>query len=30
MLKISLPFHGQISREILALRMRNFQGVAFI
>ena len=36
MLKISLLFkeiyklHGQITRELLGLRMRNFQGIIFI
>ena len=37
MLKISLHFkkftnfmHGQITRELLGLRMRNFQGIIFI
>ena len=36
MLKISLLLkeiykrHGQITREFLGLRMRNFQGIAFI
>ena len=36
MLKISLLFikiyklHGQITRELLGLRVRNFQGIVFI